>query len=407
MSFAFFRKLINIIRIRRYVDSRKELLKDIQSKEFITVVFVIHEVAMWKTENLYLAMLKHPRFNPIICPAVTNEDLPNSAFKKYNALIAYLNDKGYPYKEVRFIRDLRPDITFYGKTYNDIYSNTLWIDANPGVIMHQQYGFMNTNMHTLFNHDLLNYASRFFVENEIMVKTISPHLKTRGKNLTVTGTTVMDELMKPMASYANPWKNIDSNKKKIIWAPHFSIKVGTSWVNFSSFCEVCDDMISLAKKYADKVDFAFKPHPLLYSTLIKEWGGEKTDNYYHIWRDMPNTQYVDGEYIGLFQNSDALIHDCGSFMMEYLYMHKPVCYTLVRNNKLFDLNEFAQAALNVHVKAYNTDMIEEFIIDVIEGRDSLCNERENFFRSSLVPPHGKSACTNIINSILGIEEYSA
>jgi len=407
MFFSVFRKFIDIFRLKKYIESREKLLKEIRTKELITVVFVIHEVAMWKTENLYLAMLKHPRFNPIICPAITNEDLPKSAFKKYNALISYLIEKGYPYKEVRFIRDLHPDITFYGKTYNDIYSNTLWIDANPGLIMHQQYGFMNTNMHSLFNHDLLNYASQFFVENEIMVKTISPHLKTKGNNLVITGTTVMDELLKPMTNYDNPWRNVDTKKKKIIWAPHFSIKDGTSWVNFSSFCEICDDMISFAKKYVDKVDFAFKPHPLLYSTLIQEWGVEKTDNYYQIWRDMPNTQYVDDGYMGLFSNSDALIHDCGSFMMEYLYMHKPVCYTLVRSNKLTGLNEFAQSALDVHIHAYTPQMIEDFIIDVIKGKDRLKKERENFFISSLLPPHGKSACTNIINSILGIEEYSA
>jgi len=407
MDFSVFRKIIETFKLKKYVESRKRLLKDIRAKRLITVVFVIHEVAMWKTENLYLAMLKHPRFNPVICPAITNEDLPKSAFKKYNALISYLTEKGYPYKEVRFIRDLHPDITFYGKTYNDIYSNTLWIDANPGLIMHQQYGFMNTNMHTLFNHDLLNYASQFFVENEIMVKTISPHLKNKGRNLVITGTTVMDELLKPMMKYDNPWRNVDSKKKKIIWAPHFSIKEGTSWVNFSSFCEICYVMIEFAKKYADKVDFAFKPHPLLYSTLIQEWGIEKTDKYYQVWKDMPNTQYVDGGYMGLFSNSDALIHDCGSFMMEYLYMHKPVCYTLVRSNKLFGLNEFAQSALNVHVQAYNPNMIEDFIIDVIEGKDRLKKEREDFYRSSLLPPHGKSACANIINSILGIEEYSA
>ena len=33
------------------------------------------------------------------------------------------------------------------------------------------------------------------------------------------------------------------------------------------------------------------------------------------------------------------------------------------------------------------------------------SEREHFYNKYLIPPHGKTACENIINAILGQEEY--
>lgn len=39
--------------------------------------------------------------------------------------------------------------------------------------------------------------------------------------------------------------------------------------------------------------------------------------------------------------------------------------------------------------------------------DSKNEEREEFYQSYLVPPHGKSASQNIMNAILGEEEYKS
>ena len=45
--------------------------------------------------------------------------------------------------------------------------------------------------------------------------------------------------------------------------------------------------------------------------------------------------------------------------------------------------------------------IYSFILDVINGIDPLKEEKEKFYNDSLTPPNGKTACENIINSILG------
>lgn len=87
-------------------------------------------------------------------------------------------------------------------------------------------------------------------------------------------------------------------------------------------------MVTFAQKYKDKVQIVFKPHPMLYRTLCEhsEWGKERTDAYYSMWNNMSNTQLEEGDYTELFMQSDAMIHDCGSFILEYLAVDKPCMF---------------------------------------------------------------------------------
>jgi CDP-glycerol glycerophosphotransferase (TagB/SpsB family) len=87
-------------------------------------------------------------------------------------------------------------------------------------------------------------------------------------------------------------------------------------------------MIEMAKKYQDSVQFVFKPHPVLRSKLVVLWGEEKTNAYYNTWDSLPNSTIHEDEYIDLFLTSDAMIHDSGSFTVEYLYVNKPVMRTV-------------------------------------------------------------------------------
>ena len=65
-----------------------------------------------------------------------------------------------------------------------------------------------------------------------------------------------------------------------------------------------DLMIEIALLYKDKVQIAFKPHPLLKEKLIKLWGAQATDDYYRKWDNLPNGQLETGDYVDLFKTSD-------------------------------------------------------------------------------------------------------
>ena len=102
----------------------------------------------------------------------------------------------------------------------------------------------------------------------------------------------------------------------------------TCWLFYGTFMRTGEILLEMAEKYRGRIQFAFKPHPNLHYTLCQhpQWGKQRTDAFYAKWREMPNTQFEDGAYADLFMQSDAMIHDCGSFIQEYLFADKPCMY---------------------------------------------------------------------------------
>ena len=158
------------------------------------------------------------------------------------------------------------------------------------------------------------------------------------------------------------------------------------------------------EKYKGQIQFVFKPHPFLKRKLNDFWGEEKTNDYYNRWATMDNTQIVEGDYLGLFKYSDAMIHDCVSFTIEYCYTKNPVMYLIKErdiNGHRSELNEFGQRAFDLHTHGCTKEQIKAFIQMVAEGKDDKKDQRVQYYNDFLLPPCGKSACENIINAILG------
>ena len=114
--------------------------------------------------------------------------------------------------------------------------------------------------------------------------------------------------------------------------------------------------------------------------------------------DDPNTTVVEGDYVDLFLSSDAMIHDSGSFIAEYLYLNKPVMRTLNGIDLKTLHNEFGQRCLHNHYMAHNSDDIESFILNVIHSFDPMKEQRTKFVNEVLMPKGSPSQ--NIINDIL-------
>ena len=112
------------------------------------------------------------------------------------------------------------------------------------------------------------------------MKNLPSFMPNKACNCLCTGLPMTDIYMQ--VSSDNPWKPQEKPKKQIIYAPHHTIS-SQEWLHFSTFLTYSDTMLLLAKKYSDKVQFAFKPHPALRGKLEYMWGKEKTDNYYQEW----------------------------------------------------------------------------------------------------------------------------
>jgi CDP-glycerol glycerophosphotransferase (TagB/SpsB family) len=161
-------------------------------------------------------------------------------------------------------------------------------------------------------------------------------------------------------------------------------------------------MLNIIDEYQGKIQIAFKPHPLLKKKLYDEatWGKVKTDDYYNRWNNMVSGQLVEGDYIDLFLSSDAMIHDSGSFLIEYIYTGKPVLHTNRDENITDRMNAFGILAFNLHYHAKNEKDIKAFIENVLNNKDEKKKERTAFITSKLLPPNHKSASQNIFDEIL-------
>lgn len=380
------------------------LVSRMRKEPIINVVFVIWDLERWKTEALFRAMNSHKRFKAVVM-------VPNSPYvdrdNKLSSLTHYLSNHHYEYYVLngnQKIRDiLKPHIIFYHTPYIEAIDKKLSFKRNlRSLFCYVHYAFFTNKIQDFTRDSLLAFAWQIYLDNPLVLSSVSAQLYTKGSNCLVTGTPYSDHLLSfPSQDHTDPWKQQDKRKCKIIWAPHHSIPSGFSWIHTSTFFRYYEFILSIADKYKDFIQIAFKPHPFLKSRLYDIWGKEKTDSYYSAWDKVSNTQLYMGDNLSLFYSSDALIHDCGSFTIEYLHTKKPVMYLLNDSPQDNNWNEFGKMAFNLHYKGYCEVDIEQFIINVIDGRDEMKPQREQFLKTHLLPPGRKSASEIIIDAILG------
>lgn len=384
-------------------------VRQLKRKNTINVGFYVIYPSIWKYDRLYQLLSRTDRFNPVIvvCPAVhmghehmmQNLDASCRMFieKGYNVVCSYDKEKG---KFLDVKKQLKLDIVFYTNPYNGLIHDKYYITNSSDILTcYVPYNYGNSSDYQMFsNLPLHNLVWRLYLETDAHKEYSRLYARNHGSNVVVTGYPGIDPLVEGKVS-SNPWKPSEIDVKKIIWAPHHTVKPAGK-VFYSCFMQYAEFMLEMAQKYSEKIQIAFKPHPLLRVKLNDIWGQEKTDDYFRRWEELPNCLYTEGDYTDLFLTSDAMIHDSGSFLIEYLYTGKPI----MRTNNGQDLNEllnpFALDCLGVSYQADNTDDVEQFILNVIDQKDEMYQVRTKFMKERLMPPYGKTASQNIFDDLL-------
>lgn len=396
------------LRKNRILQARN--LSRIRKKEKINVVFFLIHESVWKYDQLFQLFQKDLRFNPIVlvCPYIIYGE-ENMLIDMENAY-QYASKKGYQTIKskkdnggwVDVNKELEADIIFFSNPHNltkpEYYINN-FLDK---LTCYVPYNFGNSHLLKMFHdQNFHNIVWKLFAETEIHKQYSVQYARNKGKNVFVSGFPGTDTfLLKEDTCQNNLWKQKDT--KKIIWAPHHTIDDDKEFISFSSFKLYHAFIYSLLDFYENKIEIIFKPHPLLKVKLYNDpdWGRDRTDKYYQNWKDHPFGGLNESEYIDLFKSSDALIHDSGSFLIEYLYTEKPVLRTDRDETICERLNSFGEMAYNVHYIAKNQQEIERFIEMVIQGMtDDLKQKRKDFKNHYLLPPHQQTASKNIFNFI--------
>ena len=393
-------QFIKTLKRRLYHDYLELRVFFIRRKKTIRFGFLIQELSQWKTELLYRAMLQHPRFEPILCVS-QNKWYPDAE----KVLMDYCRSQGYKYvfldPNKTFRNQIKIDMVTPQKPYLSEIPTALQPDNNRGLPYVVIPYFLSTiTAPWSVNQRLSILCWRQFVDNESCKCAWSKIHALGGLTYRVTGLPVMDELLTPKENLPDVWL-VRDRRKRIIYAPHHTIAdMHKEGIGYSTFLDYCDFMLEMRDKYQDRVFFVFKPHPSLRYRLLEYWGEEKTDLYFAQWEKEGCSHVETGKYLALFKYSDAMIHDCASFTIEYLYMEKPVMYLLRDEHHEDNMIPYAKEAFDLHYKGRTQKDIENFILDVINDVDLFKEKRTQFKDKNLLPPNGRTACENIMDSIL-------
>ena len=408
--YTFYLKIYLVI----FKYSYKKAAKKLKRKSKLKVVFLLIHESVWKYEVLYNLFKNDDRFDPqiVVCPYTSYGD--SVAMKEMD--MAYMNFKEKKYNVIKSFDDntktwidikktIKPDLVFFTNPYR-LTRTSYFIFNFKGILsFYVPYGYMITDRPDMqYNQILHNFVYKIFHESIFHQKQAQKHSLNKGYNSIVTGYPGLDQFFETdINRFRNDhWKSKEKNVKRIIWAPHHTIEKEENPFNYSNFLDYYDFFLTIADKYKNDIIISFKPHPILKAKLKKhpEWGDERTDNYYKEWENRINCQLNEGDYVDLFTSSDAMIHDSGSFLVEYISTNKPSLYMVRHKSVLTGFSELGDEIIGCHYKSFTKEDVEKFIKQVvIEGNDELKYEREALIKKYLQPPFGKSASQNIMDEI--------
>lgn len=365
-------------------------------KDKIEVVFFVFNLAMWRYQGVYDLLSKASRFNCHIVFTVTRNKNGKIA-SDLQPLRDYFGSRGIPYVDYDDdaptgynVKDfINPDILFYPQPYAYMYpANHDFFLFKDKLLCYIPYGLhIVENDHELYDLPFHNFAWKVYCPFLNDKKKAKAKARNSGKNWVVSGYHLMDQYNR--LDTPDVWKIKDRTIKRLIWAPHFTLSKVT-WIEArSNFLWMSQLMLDVAERYKGRLQIAFKPHPRLKSELYRhpDWGKERTDNYYQRWASMENTQLETGGFVDLFKTSDAMIHDSGSFTVEYMFVNKPVAF-VAADKKSYKANhsEIGFAALGNHYIVSNEAEVLSFVEDVVLGvSDPMASQRSAFLETVLRP----------------------
>lgn len=370
-------------------------LQRIRERGVAKVGIVTSSLSMWRLEAVWSLMQKDSHFDCRIILVPFAKQSPQNQEAELQMLREYFTRKSIPFEEQDAFESFDPDIVFYQQFYSHSYRDPVRARHNEHrLLCYSPYGVMFIDRRWQYNSRFHNVAWKIFLQSEAHLDVARRLCDNHGSNVVVVGDADSDAFLSP--DFVDVWKPQDKVKKRIIWAPHHKK------LRRDSFEWTADIMQEIAVRYKDSVQFAFKPHPRLKTELYKEWGVEKTDAYYDFWANGENTQLETGCFINLFRGSDAMIHDCNSFLAEYIYTRKPVLFLSTNTASIrSSFGTFGLDVLNAHYQGDTADSIPHFIDEVVLGADDpLLPKREAAYEKYLKPKGGSTFSECVVKDIL-------
>lgn len=373
-----------------YSKKQKEIHKIFQENGKIKVAFIVVFSSVFPTKSVFEKMIGDDVFDPyiIVAPNISRSykyqiDTLNEAVEFFSQKYADRVISGYDRERDEYL-DLASDynVIFFANPYKHMvhpyHELEYFLDKNV-LTLYANYGFAALSFwNEIIAKDFSNYIWKLCVETKSNYEYLCEHQIIKGKNGIVTGYLKMDKLAEQV--------EMPRKRKMILICPHHTVW-GWKTLNISNFLKYADFFVELPKKYPD-VDFVFRPHPLLFDNLkaYSVWTQQQIDEYLAKMLENKNIVYdTEGDYFERFTNSDAMIHDCGSFIGEYLYTGKPCCYMMKSEEETArNLLPLGQACMENYYHAFSENDICDFIENVVlKGVDPKKQQRLDFSENVL------------------------
>ena len=389
-------KMLNkhLLKKPNYKNALKKIKEKYAQNKKIKVGFLISENAKWNAENLYNLLDKSKFFEPIIIITAhtslhLNKDLNKTPvqenynfFKEQGKRVIYAyNEQDHKYIP---LKDLDIDILFYQQPWGIDISQSIDEISSSMITCFYSYGLtiLKGDVEVRPFHEKLFY---YFVANEQTKKLLKEMELKCLDNLNIIGYPKLD-------AYNNLKKAL-SEKKTIIYAPHHSYNKGYL---VGTFDFTGEEILDFAKKHQE-YNWIFKPHPDLKRILgeDKKYGSEFAKKYYEEW-DKIGTKYEKGNYFDMFVNSDLLITDCISFLLEYMPSGNPII-RLERNRKE-NMSNLGKEILEGIYRVKSFKSFEKIFNKLlIENKDSLKDTRKQITKN--IVGESFSASKNIVKEL--------
>ena len=191
------------------------------------------------------------------------------------------------------------------------------------------------------------------------------------------------DIIKNNTKNNSAFNEIKNRNLHIIWTPRWTTDESACG---TTFFEYKDKIIKYGKKQRDLI--VFRPHPLAFDIFIEKGLMTKKEvtDYLKNYQNSNMIYDKSSDYYDTFRDSDVLITDFSSIIIEYLMYNKPIIFC---HRNMDMMNDYMKIMSNVLYHAKNWKEIEKILKMLKSGKDPLKKERIEFIEKNFSMYDGK------------------